>query len=205
MGRPSEAREQLISAVKEMVHAHSYEAVSVDELCAAAGVGKSSFYHFFSSKQELLLAALESRWQQFEKLILKPAFADDLPPQERLMRFFDLMWQGQDAQKQMTGHMRGCPFGNLTLEMSTQDEAIRTRLEWIFQQWIGYFEHMLRDAKELGMIPWTLDTTITAQALFAYIEGAILLAKGRNDPALLLSLRNGVLSVMQYQEVHSVS
>ena len=200
MGRPSDAREQLIRAAKETIHANSYEAVSVDELCAAAGVGKSSFYHFFPSKQDLVLAALESRWQQFEELILKPSFSNDLPPQEQLMLFFDLMWKGQYVQKQTSGHVRGCPFGNLTLEMSTQDELIRARLTWIFQQWLSYFEHVLREAKEQGMVAETLDIAVTAQALLAYFEGVMLLAKGRNDPALIEILRDGVLSVMQYQE-----
>lgn len=200
MGRSSEARERLINVAKEMVHASSYEAVSVDELCAAAGVGKSSFYHFFASKQDLMLTAIESRWQQFEELVLKPSFSDDLPPQERLLRFFDRMWQAQSAQRQASGHMRGCPFGNLTLEMSTRNELMRSHLEGFFQLWIGYFERLLCDARTQGIVPETLDVTVTAQALLAYIEGTLLLAKGQNDPALLHRLRDGVLLVMQYRE-----
>jgi AcrR family transcriptional regulator len=41
MGRPSDARKRLIEAAKKVIYAHSYEAVTVDELCAAAGVTKS--------------------------------------------------------------------------------------------------------------------------------------------------------------------
>jgi TetR/AcrR family transcriptional regulator, transcriptional repressor for nem operon len=198
MGRPSDARKRLIEAAKEVIYAHSYEAVSVDELCAAAGVNKSSFYHFFSSKQDLVLVALESQWQWFEETILRPTFADDLPPQERIMRFFDLTLERQQAQKQTNGHMRGCPIGNLTLEMSTQDELIRTRVEQFFQAWLSYFEQMLRDAKAQRIVPATLDTAVTAQALLAYFEGVVLLAKGRNDPSLISTLRTGTLSLMQY-------
>jgi TetR/AcrR family transcriptional repressor of nem operon len=183
-----------------MIHSNSYEAVSVDQLCAAASVGKSSFYHFFSSKQELVLVALESRWQQFEELVLKPSFSEDLPPQAQLLRLFDLSWRGQQVQLQASGHVRGCPFGNLVLEMSTQDEAIRTLLTTFFQQWLGYFERMLREAKKQGIVAETLDIPVTAQALLAYFEGAMLLAKGRNDPALIRTLRDGTLLVMQYQE-----
>jgi TetR/AcrR family transcriptional regulator, transcriptional repressor for nem operon len=201
MGRPSDARQRLIEAAKEVIYAHSYEAVSVDELCAAAGVNKSSFYHFFSSKQDLVLVALESQWQGFEEKVLKPTFADHLPPQERIVRFFDLVLEQQQAQKQTGGHMRGCPIGNLTLEMSTQDELIRARVEQFFQAWLSYFERMLRDAKAQGIVPATLDTAVTAQALLAYFEGVILLAKGRNDPALIATLRAGTLSLMQYQPV----
>ncbi len=199
MGRPSDARQRLIAAANKVIYAHSYEGVTVDELCVAAGVTKSSFYHFFASKQELVLVALESQWQRFEETLLLPAFSDHLPPQERMVRFFDLMLEKQQAQKQTSGHMYGCPIGNLTLELSTQDELIRTRVEQFFREWLSYFERMLREAKEQGIVPASLDTAVTAQALLAYFEGVILLAKGRNDPALIASLRAGTLALMQYQ------
>lgn len=199
MGRPSDARQRLIAAARDVIHAQSYEAASVDELCAAAGVSKSSFYHFFSSKQDLVLVALESQWQRLQEAFLKPAFADNLPPQEQILRFFELMLIGQQAQKQKSGHMYGCPLGNLTLEMSTLDEVLRERTAYYFQQWLNYFEQVLCKAKEQGIIPPTLDTALTAQALLAYLEGVLLLAKSRNDPTLIQSLRIGVLALMQYQ------
>lgn len=199
MGRSSDARERLIEAAKSMIFARSYTSVSVDELCTAAGVAKSSFYHFFPSKQTLVLAAIESHWQWFEPAVLAQTFMDQFPPQERILRFFDQVLEKQQAQKQTGGYMRGCPAGNLTLEMSTQDELIRARVEHLFRAWLAYFERMLNEAKEQQLVPTTLDTGATAQALLAYFEGVMLLAKGRNDPSLLHTLRAGALSLMQYQ------
>jgi TetR/AcrR family transcriptional repressor of nem operon len=199
MGRPSDARERLIETARNVIFARSYEGVSVDELCVAAGVTRSSFYHFFSSKQELLLAAIESQWQWFEQTVLAPTFLADSPAQEQILRFFDQVLVRQQAQKQNSGYMRGCPAGNLTLEMSTQDELIRARVERFFQEWLKYFERMLREAKEQGSVPATLDVATTAQALLAYFEGVMLLAKGRNDPSLIRCLRGGVLALMGYQ------
>jgi TetR/AcrR family transcriptional regulator, transcriptional repressor for nem operon len=199
MGRPSDARIRLVEAARNVIFARSYEGVSVDELCTAAGVTKSSFYHFFSSKQDLVLAAIESQWQWFEQAVLAPTFSRYIPPQERILLFFDLSLEKQQGQKQASGHMRGCPAGNLTLEMSTQDELIRVRVEQFFQAWLRYFEQMLVEAKEQDIVPATLDVTATAQALLAYFEGVMLLAKSRNDPSLLHTLRMGALSLMQYQ------
>lgn len=203
MGRPSDAKQRLIESAKQVVFTHSYEGVSVDELCAVAGVNKSSFYHFFSSKQELILAAIDSQWQWFEQVILTPTFAHHIPPQERLLHFFDQVLEFEQAQKQRSGHLRGCPAGNLTLEMSSQDERIRARVEQFFQDWLAYFEQMLREAKEQGIVPTTLNIVLTAQALLAYFEGVMLLAKGSNNPSLIATLRMGVLALMQYQGVRA--
>lgn len=201
MGRPSDARQRLINAARSVIFAQSYASVSIDALCAAANVNKSSFYHFFSSKQELVLAAIESHWQDFEQSTLIPAFSNQLSPSERILRFFDLTLEYQQSQKLLEGHMRGCPAGNLTLEMSTQDEVISARVERLFRDWCGYFERLLREAQAQGSVPATLDVAATAQALLAYFEGVVLLAKGRNDPSLLHTLRSGALSLMQYQDV----
>ena len=49
------------------------------------------------------------------------------------------------------------------------------------------------------MVVETLDIAVTVQALLAYVEGVLLLAKGRNGPAVIQVLRMGALSVIQYQ------
>jgi TetR/AcrR family transcriptional regulator, transcriptional repressor for nem operon len=198
MGRPSEARQRLIAAARDVIFAQSYEGVSVDDLCMAAGVNKSSFYHFFATKQDLLLAAIDSQWQWFEQTVLAPTFLATIPPHERILRFFDEARQVQEAHRQRRGHVRGCPAGNLTLELSTRDERVRARVTHFFQEWLGYFERTLREAKAAGSVPAALDVATTAQALLAYFEGVMLLAKGRNDPSLIGTLRAGVLALMQH-------
>jgi TetR/AcrR family transcriptional regulator, transcriptional repressor for nem operon len=199
MGRPSDAKERLILAARDVIYAHSYEAATVDELCAATGVSKSSFYHFFSSKEDLLLTALESQWRRYKEKLLKPAFSNHLAPHEQLALFSRLVVEMQESQKETEGHMRGCPLGNLTLEMSTQNEVIRKRINHFFREWLSYLEKMLRRAKEQGLVPSSLDTSAAAEALLAYFEGVVLIAKGRNDPSLIKTMGPASLALIHYR------
>jgi TetR/AcrR family transcriptional repressor of nem operon len=63
MGRTSDARERLIETTLDLVRRDGYGAVTVDAICEAVGVKKGSFYHFFPSKDALVIAALDWHWE----------------------------------------------------------------------------------------------------------------------------------------------
>jgi len=179
MGRTSDAREQLIKSAIVLMHTRGYTAVGVQEVCDHAGVNKGSFYHFFSSKRELVLAALDAQWEATERYFLDPAFATDLPLLEKFQRLLQI-----NLERMANKPMKGCFFGNLSLELSTQDEVVRRKLQDIFQRWAAYFERELAKAVSSGELP-EIDPQTTAQTILAYIEGIALLAKTYNNPALV--------------------
>jgi TetR/AcrR family transcriptional regulator, transcriptional repressor for nem operon len=193
MGRTSDARERLIDAAVGMIRARSYASVSVDDLCRGAGVRKGSFYHFFPSKRDLALAALDAWWETTRREVLEPAFQPDVPPLQRIERAFQRATRQQARNKERGGHFQGCPFGNLALELSAQDEAIRTRLEAAFDGFAGYFETALKEARSAGQIAADTDVRATAQALLAYLYGSILLAKTADDVAVMERLATQAL------------
>ena len=192
MGQVSDAKDKLLNSALDLIYARSYAAVGVQELCEHAGVKKGSFYHFFPSKRDLTLAALDRQWETIRRTVLEPAFSKDLPPLKRIARCFDRLFDLQCGVKERTGHVHGCPFGNLALELSTQDGVIRRKVDRIFGELAAYFEQALREAAAAGEIP-DQDVGTTAQTLVAYMEGVILLAKTRNDLNLIKRLRRGVL------------
>ncbi|HEX6836727.1 MAG TPA: helix-turn-helix domain-containing protein, partial [Polyangia bacterium] len=83
MGRVSTARARLVQAAIDLIWTDSYGAVSVDAICEQARVKKGSFYHFFKSKDELVIAALDTHWEN-RKPQLELLFARARPPLERL-------------------------------------------------------------------------------------------------------------------------
>ena len=190
MGRTSDARERLIHSAIELIHARSYASVGVNELCENAGVKKGSFYHFFPSKIDLTAAALDEVAGWYQRDIYAPAFAKDLPPLERIQRYFQLVYEYHAALTEASGRMGGCHFGNLAVEMSTQDEVIREIVKGMFESGVALFEQALREAVAAGDLP-AVDVSLAAHALQAYLEGVVLLAKTWNDPEMIRRLAQG--------------
>ena len=191
MGRTSDAREKLIESAVELIHSRSYSEVGVNELCQHAGVKKGSFYHFFPSKQDLTLAALDQFMEMFRREFSGPSFAGDLSASERIQQVFEVMYQHQRTTLDATGHVWGCPVGNLALELSTQDEPIRQKVQQVFEMMMQMVEQVLQKAVSNGELP-EMDITTTAQALLAYFEGVLLISKTWNDPEIIRQLATKV-------------
>ena len=194
MGRTSDARERLIRSAIELIHARSYADVGVNELCEHAGVKKGSFYHFFPSKRDLMVAALDEVAGWYERDIYVPAFASDLPPLERIQRLFQLAYEYHACLTRTAGRMEGCHFGNLAMELSTQDEVIRDKVRGMFESGVSLFEGALRDAVDAGDLPES-DISRAAHALLAYLEGVVLLAKTWNDPDMIRRLAQSAVHI----------
>lgn len=52
--RVGEVRERILSAAVDLFAAHGYDATSVSQVVAQAGVTKGALYHYFSAKDDLL-------------------------------------------------------------------------------------------------------------------------------------------------------
>ncbi len=55
-GRDSKAR--IVAAAAGLMYEHGVTATSVDDVLKASGAGKSQFYHYFSSREELIAEVL---------------------------------------------------------------------------------------------------------------------------------------------------
>jgi len=203
MGRTSEAKEKLINSAINLISQKSYTSVGVQELCDHAGVKKGSFYHFFDSKKELTIISLGAMWKYYKENCLMPLVQSDLSLEEKFNSLLNTSYEMCVDSKQCNGCLCGCPFGNLALELSTQEEDIRLVIENIFRDWISIFEQILKKSVERGELPANINTHATAQSIVAYIEGLALIGKTFNDPEIVKNLGCVVknLSICSCEEV----
>ena len=179
-----DTRERLLQTAANLLWERSFQAAGVDEVCRRANARKGSFYHFFPSKSELAIAAIERSWAETKGAYFEPIFGSTDGGLDQLRRLVTSIYEFQLALAVEKGSVLGCPFGNLGQEMARQDEQIRSKLQQIFRGHCDFIEGALLRAEKSGEIP-AGDNRQRAQSIFALLEGTLLLAKVANDPKLL--------------------
>jgi TetR/AcrR family transcriptional repressor of nem operon len=155
-------RERLVAAAAELLHEHPYHAVGVQTLCERAGVRKGSFYHFFESKEELTIAAVERAWSRYKRGLEELPLAGETI--EKRLRLIVENCLGSPLVHSLDGgRLVGCPFGRLAASVTEDEPELRRRLAAIFTEWI----ELLTDA--VG------GDEATAWSTLAEMQGSLLL------------------------------
>lgn len=186
MGRTSDAREKILATALSLIEVRGYSALGVAEICAAAGVPKGSFYYFFESKEALALAVIDEHWAQ-QRQDWTRILGGQAEPLERLRQLFEATQASLLAGQQSCGTVSGCMFGNLTLEMSNQTEAIRERLQQIFNAQVDMVAAVVSEALDRGQVTVS-DPREAARSVVAQLEGQVLFAKLYNNTQRLEAL-----------------
>jgi AcrR family transcriptional regulator len=78
--------EDIINKSKELFSSLGLKKTSIDDIVQACGIGKGTFYSFFSSKEELFFAIAE-REESFRDNLLKEMLESPKPPKESFKDF----------------------------------------------------------------------------------------------------------------------
>jgi TetR/AcrR family transcriptional repressor of nem operon len=173
-------KERLIITAMDLIRKSSYGAVSVDGICKAADVKKGSFYHFFPSKIDLSIAAMEEAFAKFRPM-LEEIFSPDFSPVERFERYADFGYESQKNDLKEYGMVCGCPFVSLASEMAPQNESIRNKTNEIMSQHCEYYKTTLRDMVTQGLLPKDTDIDAKTNKIYTFIIGLLVMARIQNS------------------------
>jgi AcrR family transcriptional regulator len=174
---PKTGRARLVHAAIELFYSDGFQAVGVDQILAAAGVTKTTFYKHFESKDDLLVAAIAQRdqWemQAWTSAVEKLA-GDD--PRAQLLAFFDVLDVWFNAPD-----FRGCQFINAAAEFPNPRDPVHAVAA----------EHKRKNRdlfRDLAAAAGAADPESLADRYTALVEGTLVLRQvhGRDDAARVI-------------------
>ncbi|WP_170337037.1 TetR/AcrR family transcriptional regulator [Ruegeria arenilitoris] len=138
--RPNK-RDELVRKALLVFYRDGFHATGMDKLVAETGVSKTSMYKHFRTKEELILAALRLRDENFRNWFLRRIEELADTPAEQLIASFDALkeWFEEDS-------FRGCMFIKAGAEYQDKDHPINVQAAEHKRVLLEYFTELARKA-----------------------------------------------------------
>jgi len=168
--RSEETRARILDAAVRRFAIAGYDAASVDDICAEAGVSKGAFYHHYPSKQAIFLALMQG-WLAMIDMGLNAVRKDTVP--ETLVQMTNLL-PGVFAAAEDRLPM----FLEFWLQAS-RDENIWKAMIAPYHHYQEHFARLVDDGIAEGSLKPT-DSHVAAQVIVSLAVGLVL--QGVLDP-----------------------
>src|SRR5690554_488604 len=175
-----DARTRLLEAARDEIRRRGFAATSVDDLCRAAGVTKGAFFHHFRSKEALGVAAAENWSETTGAFFAAAPYHAPADPLDRLLAYVDF------RKAIIAGEMHEftCLVGTMVQEVHQSTPAIRDACGASILGHAATLEADIAAAMERHGVGGSWTAASLARHTQAVIQGAFIVAKAGNDPAL---------------------
>ena len=181
MARPREFDvDAALGRAMQVFWSKGYEATSLDDLCDATGLSRSSLYGAFGDKRNLLLQTLSRYAENGGERIAEP-LASKIPFRSALAyllaAFIDTIVAGPGR--------RGCFIGNCAAELARHDRAAMRDIRDALEHNEDHFRTALAAAQARGELSPRAEVNALARFLTSSIQGLRLVGKVNPDRAVL--------------------
>ncbi|MFB8004011.1 TetR/AcrR family transcriptional regulator [Nocardia sp. NPDC056000] len=188
MARPRNFDEdRAVEAAMRTFWASGYEATSTADLCAATGLGRSSIYNTFNSKNALFEKALR-RYMDEKNAPVLDLMNDDAPVRDKMRA---LLWRVIDQQLE---EPPGCLVVNSMVELAPHDPQIARSLRRDLDVRVQTLRAAFESGRRRKEIAAERDSLGLAHFMIATISGMQVAARGGADRATLESIATNALN-----------
>jgi len=173
---PENSRTRLLAATVDLVRANGYTATRVEEICAAAGVTKGSFFHHFESKEDLAIAAAGFWNERASRLFAHAPYLEKRNAIDRLLGYVAY------RRELLEGDIWewSCFAGTTIQETHETFPAIRDACARSIGSHLFMLRALIDDALRETAVPG-LDSASLAIHIQAVVQGAFVMAKASQD------------------------
>ena len=178
-----ETKRKLVDAGVNLMRARGFNATTVDDICAEAGVTKGGFFHYFKSKEELAKAAVVRFSDRKSEVEDEAAFRKLADPLARVYGRMDFIKESVGGTKRLT---KGCLIGMFAQEVSFTHPELRSVCQTALLRMAQDFEKDLAEAKAAYVPKAKFDPMRLAVMFVSVFQGSSMLAKASETNAVLL-------------------
>jgi TetR/AcrR family transcriptional regulator, transcriptional repressor for nem operon len=171
-----ESKTRILNAALHVIRAKGYSATRIEDICEAAGLTKGSFFHHFSGKEDLAIAAADYWSEVTSALFASAPYHGPADPLDRILAYVDF------RKAIVRGELPDftCLIGTMTQEIYDTHPAIREACE----RSISGHVHTLVPDIEAAIRQYGIQATWTPESLALFtqaaIQGAFILAKAKH-------------------------
>ncbi len=173
-----QSKTKLLNAALQVIRAKGYTATRVEDICEAAGLSKGSFFHHFSSKEDLALAAAEHWNAMTGGLFAQAPYHFMGGPRERLLAYVDF------RRALLRGELPDftCFVGTMVQEVYGTHPSLRAACEQSISAHASTLEPDIGEAMQQYGVQGDWTPRSLALYIQAVIQGAFILAKAKEGP-----------------------
>lgn len=177
-------RETIMNAAQDLVLAQGFSATSVDSVIERAGITKGTFFYHFKTKADLALALVDryATWDR-DHLDADLARAEELS-REPLQQILILIGLFKEEMAGLTEPFPGCLFASFCYEAGLFDDATLGEISGAFAHWRNRLRPKFEAIIEAHPPCRETSADELADMLLGVFEGAFILSKTWNDPAI---------------------
>lgn len=181
-------RDHLLDTADRLFYRDGFHAVGIDTILAEAGLAKMTLYHHFASKEELIVASLERRGAAILRAREAALAAAGTSPRKRLLALFDSFEAWFTSRD-----FNGCAFIRAAGEYPELDSPVHQVVVRQKQATRTLLEQLLDEMEVPG-------AAVLAEQIQLLLEGAIVMAHTRGDPACIKPAREAALALVKSAE-----
>lgn len=177
-----ETKRKLVDAGIQVMRTKGFNATSVDDICASAGVSKGAFFHYFKGKDDLARTAVARFSEAKAKAYDEAPFQKLEDPLARVYGRLDFAWEASGGLDRLT---KGCLIGTFAQELAFTHPEMRTACNEAFARIAANFEKDLTLAKARYAPQADFEPKNVARLYVSILQGSLMMAKAADSNEIL--------------------
>jgi AcrR family transcriptional regulator len=161
------AQSLILVTAARLMHKNGIAATSMDDVLSASGTGKSQMYHYFHSKEHLVVAVLDYQFQR--AMANQPSLYDE--------ECSDLaQWRSEILAANEKARFSGCPLGVFAGQLGGS-ALLHAKCAELFASWQAALAALIARAVGAGRLSPQTRPDDAALVLLGAVEGGAMLSQ----------------------------